>query len=399
MLKFFSMGLLIILIITEALTPVVLRQHFYNKARVMYYFSLLIHVILSMWLWILFFEVVADKSFFDTPRHIWLLLNLTGMICAVVVPRIIVIIFHFLVRLVRIRKADQIRWVTNTGLIIMVLIFSIIAAGTLYGRFNFKTEAVTIKIKGLNKDLDGLRIVQLSDMHLAGFYHHRKLLQEVMEEVNTFKPDLILNTGDFVSFGWREFGRSDTILSKAKSRYGNFAVMGNHDFGTYHPFFTEADRDNNVLIMNQLIRSSGYKVLNDEFTIVNVGDAKIALIGIITMGRHPHIFHGDLGKAISGLDSVDLKILLSHDPNQWALAVTGKTDIDITLSGHTHGMQMGILTKKFKWSPSKYFYPHWHGLYSSVNQFQYVNRGLGVLAIPFRIWMPPEITIITIKPE
>ena len=281
----------------------------------------------------------------------------------------------------------------------MVLIFSIIALGTLYGRFNFKTEAVTIKIKGLNKDLDGLKIVQLSDMHLAGFYHHSKLLQKVINEVNSYEPDLVLNTGDFVNYGWREFDKNDTILSKAKSRYGNFAVMGNHDFGTYHPFFTEADRDNNVLIMNQQIRSSGYKVLNDEYTKVKVGNAKIALIGVITMGRHPDIFHGDLGKAISGLDSVDLKILLSHDPNHWVKSVTGKTDIDITLSGHTHGMQMGILTKKFKWSPSKYFYPHWSGFFSDGDQFQYVNRGLGVLAIPFRIWMPPEITIISLKPE
>ena len=124
----------------------------------------------------------------------------------------------------------------------MLLIFSIITLGTLHGRFNFKTEEVTIKIKGLNKDLDGLKIVQLSDMHLAGFYHHSKLLQKVMDEVNVIKPDLILNTGDFVSYGWREFDRNDTILSKARSRYGNFAILGNHDFGTYHPYFTEADR-------------------------------------------------------------------------------------------------------------------------------------------------------------
>jgi predicted MPP superfamily phosphohydrolase len=352
-----------------------------------------------MWLWILFLEIATYKGFFDAPGHIWLLMNLTGMISAVVVPRAILIIFHFSGRLVRIKHGGHIRWLTNTGLTIMILIFSIIAQGTLHGRFNFKTEAVTIKIKGLKKDLDGLKIVHLSDFHLPGFYHHRNLLQNVMEEVNTYKPDLILNTGDFVSYGWREFDRNDTILSKAKSRYGNFAVMGNHDFGMYHPFFTEADRDNNVLLMNQLIRSSGYKVLNDEFTKVNVGEAKIALIGVITMGRHPHITHGDLEKATSGLDSVDLKILLSHDPNHWAKAVTGKTDIDITFSGHTHGMQMGILTKKFKWSPSKYFYPHWSGLYSDGSQFQYVNRGLGVLAIPFRIWMPPEITIITLKRE
>jgi predicted MPP superfamily phosphohydrolase len=321
------------------------------------------------------------------------------MICGVVVPRVILIICHFSGKLARIKSGGYVRWLTNTGLSIAVVIFSIVAFGTLHGKFNFRTEQVTIKIAGLKKDLDGLKIVQISDLHLAGFYHHRKLLHEVMEKINTYKPDLIFNTGDFVSFGWREFDSNDTILAIARSRYGNFAVMGNHDFGTYHPFFTEGDRKNHVLIINKLIESSGYKVLNDEFTRVSIGDAKIGVIGIITMGRYPDIVHGDLGKATAGLDSVDLKILLSHDPNQWKLAVTGKTDIDITLSGHTHGMQMGILTRKFRWSPSKYFYPHWNGLYSEGKQFQYVNRGLGVLAIPFRIWMPPEITIITLKKE
>jgi uncharacterized protein len=393
------MFLLIILILTEVLTASVLRQHFYSVSKAKYYISIVIHIILSLWLWILYFEMTGYNSFFDSPRHIWMLLNLQGMICGVVVPRLILDICHFTGKLVRIRSGGHIRWLTNTGLSIMVVILTIIAFGTFYGRFNFKTESVTIKIKGLNKDIDGLKIVQLSDLHLAGFYHHRKLLREVMDKVNTYKPDLILNTGDFVSYGWREFDRNDTILSRAKSRYGNFAVMGNHDFGTYDPFFTEGDRNNNVLIMNKLIEASGYKVLNNEFTRIKIGDAKIGLIGVITVGRHPNIVHGDLAKAISGLDSVDLKILLSHDPNHWELAVTGKTDIDITLSGHTHGMQIGIMGKKFRWSPSKYFYPHWNGLYSEGNQFQYVNRGLGVLAIPFRIWMPPEITIITLKQE
>ena len=393
------MGLLIVLILTDILTPVVLRQHFFTVSKAKYYISIIIHIILSLWLWILFFEITCYKGIFDNPRHIWLLMSLTGMICAVVAPRIILIIFHFSGRLARSKSGGHLRWLTNTGMIIMVVIFSIIAFATFYGRFNFKTEAVTIKIKGLNKDLDGLKIVQLSDMHLAGFYHHRKVLQKVMEKVNTYKPDLILNTGDFVSYGWREFGRNDTILSIAKSRYGNFAILGNHDFGTYDPFFTEADRDNNVLLLNKLIEASGYKVLNNEYTKVKIGNAIIGLIGVTTKGRHPNMIHGDITKAIAGLDSVDIKILLSHDPNHWEEAITGKTDIDITLSGHTHGMQMGILTNKFKWSPSKYFYPHWNGLYSEGRQFQYVNRGLGVLAIPFRIWMPPEITIITLKQE
>jgi len=377
----------------------VLRQHFYSVSRIKYYISVLINVILTLWFWILYIEIAAFSGFYDTQRHIWLLMNMTGMIIAVVVPRIILIILHFSGKLAKIKYGGHKKWLTNAGIIIMVFMLSVIGLGTFSGRFNFKTEAITVNIKGLNQDLNGLRIVQLSDLHLAGFYHHRHVLENMMEEINLLKPDLILNTGDFVSYGWREFNGNDTILSKAKSNFGNFAVLGNHDFGTYHPFFTEADRRNNVLIMNQLIKSSGYEVLNDEFTTIDIGHSKIALIGITTLGRHPDILHGDLGKAIAGLDSADLKILLSHDPNQWEINVAGKTDIDLTLSGHTHGMQMGILTKKFRWSPAKYFYPHWNGLFSEGEQYHYVNRGLGVLAIPFRIWMPPEITIITIKSE
>ena len=344
-------------------------------------------------------ETTLYKGFFDNPEHISLLLSLAGAFCIIVVPRVFLILFHFTGKTIRLRRGGYINWLTNTGLIIAVLFSFVISLGTFYGRFNFRVENVEIKIKDLNKDLDGIRIVQLSDMHLSAFYNHGKLLGEIMDEVNSLKPDLILNTGDFVTFGWREFDSNDTILSKARSLYGNFAVMGNHDFGTYHPYFTEADRNDNVLLVNKMIRASGYTLLNDTNTIVRINGAKIGLIGIITKGRHPDIVHGDLGKALSGLDSADLKILLSHDPNQWEKEVVSKTGIDITLSGHTHGMQIGIYTNKFRWSPSKYFYPHWGGLFIEGNQVQYVNLGLGVLAIPFRIWMPPEITVINLIKE
>lgn len=391
------MGLLIILLIAEIFTPIVLKQHFLINSKAKYYISLIIHIILSLWVWIIFLETATYNSFYDNPRHVWLLLVLNGIIIAVVVPRIITIILHFSGRLINIKNGRHLHGLTNTGLIIMVVIPSIIISGTLYGRFNFKTEEVTIKIKGLEEDLDGLKIVQLSDLHLTSFYHHKNLLKKVIDEVNRIKPDILVNTGDFVTFGWREFERDDTILSRAKSRYGNYAILGNHDAGTYDPDFTEADRSNNILILNNLIKASGYQVLNDEYKKLKIGKATIAFIGVTTEGRYPDIVHGNLNAAMAGIDSVNLKILLTHDPNHFEEAVEKKTDIEITLSGHTHGMQMGVTTSKFRWSPSKYFYPHWNGLYTSGLQHHYVNRGLGVLSIPFRIWMPPEITILTLK--
>jgi predicted MPP superfamily phosphohydrolase len=386
-----------ILILTEIFTPVVLGHHFFNQSRTKYFISIVIHAIMSIWLWFLIIEIESDKGFYDTPRHIWLLMNLRGMIVAVIFPRVLIVVTHFTGRLIKIKQSGHIRWLTNTGLIAGFVIFSVIGISTLHTRFNFKTENVTIQIKGLSKELNGLKIAQVSDMHLASFYHHRKMLVKVVDDINAWKPDLIFNTGDFVSFGWREFGKADTILAKSVSRLGNFAVLGNHDNGTYHPYFTEADRENNILIMINQVKSSGYQVITNNNFIIQSGRARIGILGVTTTGRHPDIKHGDVKLALAGLDSVDLKILLSHDPNQWKTDVAGKTDIGLTLSGHTHAMQFGIYTKWFRWSPSKYFYPHWNGLFSEGNQYHYVNRGMGLLAVPFRIWMPPEITFITLE--
>jgi len=393
------MLIFLFLIITEVLTIKTLKDSLYRKSRGFYFTAVIIHILLSLWLWIIVIKALTYKGFFDNPDHIALLMNLAGLVCAVVVPRIILIVFHFTGKLAGIKRGRHLPWLTNTGMAFGFLIIIILASSAFYGRFNFRTEKTEIRIKGLNRDLDGLKIVQISDLHLASFHGHGDLLGNVMDRVNALNPDLLFNTGDFITYGWREFDANDTILSGAKSRYGNFAVMGNHDFGTYHPYFTEADRNDNVQIVSNLIRSSGYHLLMDTSAVVKIRGARIGLVGIITKGSHPNIIHGDMGKAMSGLDSVDLKILLSHDPNQWEKAVVSKTDMDITFSGHTHGMQMGICTKKFRWSPAEYFYPHWNGLYSEGKQVQYVNRGLGDLAIPFRIWMPPEITLITLKRE
>lgn len=393
------MILIALLVLSEVFSVAVLRQHYFNFSRLKYNIILIIHIILSIWLWILFLELYGYDSFYDSPGHIWLLMSFAGMITAVVLPRIILIILHFSGKLVSRRKGSHIRWLTNSGYILSAFLFSVITVSTLHGRFNFKEENVTIPVKGLKQDFNGLKIVQISDLHLSGFYHHKHVLMEVVERINRQNPDIIINTGDFVSFGWREYGRIDTILSKMKSRYGNFAILGNHDAGTYNPEYTEADRANNILIMKNLIRSSGYQVLQDEFTKLRLGNSNLAIIGVSTSGIHPYIVHGDIQKAIEGLDSADLKILLTHDPNHWAKDIVGKTNIELTFSGHTHGMQFGIMTKNFKWSPAKYIFPRWNGLYKEGIQKLYVNRGLGLLAIPFRIWMPPEITIITLVEE
>jgi hypothetical protein len=393
------MPVFIILLTLEILTYLVLREHYQNSSKPKFYISLTFNFILSVFLWYFFIRSRTYKGFYDTPENISFHMNLAGMLCAVAFPRFLLSLFHFTGRLIRIRRGTYLKGLTSAGLFLSALIFLVVACSTFIGRFNFKTEEITVKIKNLKPGLNGLRIVQISDLHLSGFYNHYGQLQKAIGIVNDLNPDIIINTGDFISYGWREFDGCDTILSKEKSRYGNFAIIGNHDMGTYMPGSTLADKADIMTKVSEKITASGYHLLHDSNLIMEIGGAKVAFIGVVTGGRHSKIIHGDLRRAMEGTDSADYKIFLCHDPNQWQTDVAGKTDIDLTFSGHTHGMQMGVITKWFRWSPAMYFYPHWNGLYSKGNQYHYVNRGLGTLAIPFRIWMPPEITVINLAAE
>ena len=392
------MGLFLILLITELLTWVTIHKHFRGSSKLVYYIFSMCNAVLSLYVWMLYYKVVSFHGYYDDPYHVWVMMTLNGALSAILFPRVLLNICHYSGVLFMIRKGGgHMRRLTNAGFILSFLITTSIICGSTFGKLNFRTEEVKIDITDLKPDLEGLTIVQISDLHMSCFYKHRNHLRKIIKRVNSYKPDLVINSGDFVTYGWREFERNDTILSHANGKYGNFAVMGNHDIGTYNPKWNAEQRDSNLSKMNELVKASGYTVLNDNDTIIGIGQSKIAIIGVITRGRHPHMIHGDLEKAKQGSDNADLRILISHDPNHWEEAVKGKTNIELTLAGHTHGMQMGVLTKHFKWSPSKYFYPRWGGLYRSGNQFLYVNRGLGVLGIPFRLWMPPEITVIRLS--
>jgi len=323
------MLLLIILIISEFLTFYLFRQHYKGYSKTRYYLSNVIGAILSLYMWILYFEVHSYRGPMDNPSYVWLKTNLNGTYCAVLIPRMIFIIFHFTGKLLNFYRGTSSRYLTNTGLIIWIVILLTTVSGTVKGRFNTTVEEITIPLEGLADDLEGLTIVQISDLHLSSFHRHKKYLKEVINETNRHNADILINTGDFVNYSYPEFENNDTILRKARGRLGQFAVLGNHDMGTYNTDLNAAGREYNVKMILQLLSASGYRVLVDENCVIRVGNATIGLAGVSTTGRHPDIIHGNLERAISGLDSVDLKILLSHDPNHWDLAVKGKTDIDI----------------------------------------------------------------------
>jgi uncharacterized protein len=394
MINSFIKSLFPILLLIELLTIMVLYKHYASRSRRLFIIVSITNLAFSIYSWYLFIWLATYKGLADNPENVLQNMSFIGVILAILIPRTIVVLLHFTGRLLNLNKAKYVRAYTNIGLIIWIIVVMSIGSARLFGSFNYSVDKINLEISGLPEDLNGLTIVQISDIHLGSYYRNYEKLSKVVAIVNSQNPDLIINTGDFVSYGWNEFSGADTIFQRMKSRYGNYAVIGNHDIGTYIPNYTPSDIAENILKMKELIRCSGYTVLDDENTILKIGKTKLSVAGVETRGRYPDIIHGNLTKAVAGTDSADFRILLSHDPNHWHEAITGSTDINLTFSGHTHGMQVGILTPWFKWSPSEYFYPQWNGLYNEGKQFLYVNRGLGCMGIPFRLFMPPEITVV-----
>ena len=258
---------------------------------------------------------------------------------------------------------------------------------------------MVIKADLLPQNFNGLRIVQISDLHLGSFNYRYHILQRAINTINNLKPDFIFFTGDLVNnYAW-ELNGWENVLKTLTAQQGKYSVLGNHDYGDYSKWESEEERRRNFADIKDFHDKIGFKLLlNEAEIIVNKGE-KIAIVGVENWGNPPFKQYGDLQKALKGVDAIGFKILLSHDPSHWSEEVVDKTNIALTLSGHTHGMQAGINIKNREWSPIKYKYKHWAGLYRLGHQFLYVSRGLGWMGFPGRLGMRPEITFIELEKE
>ncbi len=272
----------------------------------------------------------------------------------------------------------------------------------LYGIFktayDFKIHRPTIRFKNLPAAFDGFKIVQLSDIHTGSLqtdHQLQKAIDLVMEE----KPDLIVFTGDLVNNRTDEAFPYIEILSQLAAPYGIYSVLGNHDYGDYEKWDSEEDKEKNMEQMHQVHKRLGWKLLLNEHAAIEKDGEKFALLGIENWGKSKYFpKYGKLNDALQGTDDFEFKILLSHDPSHYdAEVINIRPDIDLTLSGHTHGFQFGIEIPGFKWSPSQYIYPQWAGLYPNGDQYIYVNRGLGCLGYMGRVGIRPEITTIVLR--
>ncbi|TYC09181.1 metallophosphoesterase [Bizionia gelidisalsuginis] len=293
----------------------------------------------------------------------------------------------------------------NKSLIIIPIIgvlsgflpFFVILHGVFKAIYKFKVYHHTIESKRLPKSFDGLTIVQISDLHLGSFNYAYKKLESAIEKINNLKPDYIVITGDLVNnYAW-ELRGWDSVFKKLEAKKGKYAILGNHDYGDYSEWETPELKQENFEAIQHFFKTINFKLLLNASEVISKDTEKIAIIGIENWGKPAFKEYGDLKKAMANIENIPFKILLSHDPTHWPEEVIDKTDITLTLAGHTHGMQAAFQYKNLQWSPIKYKFKHWAGLYQHKSQYLYVNRGLGWLGFPARIGMRPEITFIALK--
>jgi predicted MPP superfamily phosphohydrolase len=288
-------------------------------------------------------------------------------------------------------------WVSELALLIAAIPFFSLLYGMTGGRHRYKVHRVTLKFEDLPQAFDGFTITQLSDIH-AGSFTSKKGVEKGIALVNAQKSDLILFTGDLVNNQASEMDQWIPSFSRLKAPFGKYSVFGNHDYGDYMKWESKAAQAANLQRLKEVHREIGFKLLLNEAISIEKNGQSIALIGVENWGKGGFHKYGSLTKAAEHVPDDQFKILMSHDPSHWeAKTLENLKHIHLALAGHTHGMQFGIELFGFQWSPVKYVYPQWAGLYEKNGKYLYVNRGFGFLGFKGRLGIWPEITVITLK--
>lgn len=284
-----------------------------------------------------------------------------------------------------------------SGAVLAGLVFFFTFFGIVHGRYHYKVNKLLVESSRIPKAFEGFRIVQISDWHIGSFYGKPHRVQEAVDRINALKPDLILFTGDLVNNVAGEAEEFIEQLSQLHAPYGIYSILGNHDYGDYVRWPSPEAAEKNLEELKEIHKKINFKLLNNTSVFLEKEKERINLIGIENWGLPPFPQYGNLAEAMQGIDTNAYKILLSHDPSHWDAEVINQTDIDLTLAGHTHGMQFGIDLGGWKWSMVKFKYPRWSGMYKHKEQLLYVNVGIGYIGFPGRVGIRPEIAVIELK--
>ncbi|AMR33425.1 phosphohydrolase [Mucilaginibacter sp. PAMC 26640] len=288
-------------------------------------------------------------------------------------------------------------WVSELAVAIAAVPFFGLLYGLTFGRHDYRLHKETLYFNDLPEAFDGFTLTQLSDIH-SGSFTSAKGVNKGIAMVNAQKSDLILFTGDLVNNAASEMDLWIPAFSELTAPYGKYSILGNHDYGDYMKWESKEAKSANLNRLKAVHGQIGFSLLLNEAVRVNKDGQSIALIGVENWGKGGFHKYGDLDKASANVPAGSFKILMSHDPSHWdAVTLSHKQHIHLTLSGHTHGAQFGIELFGFKWSPIKYVYEQWAGLYEKAGRYLYVNRGFGFLGLKGRVGIWPEITVITLK--
>ncbi len=283
----------------------------------------------------------------------------------------------------------------QAGLIVGSAMFGMFFYG-MRNRHRYDLHKMRINFPNLPKSFDGLKVIQISDIH-SGSFTDKAGVQRGVDLINAQQADLVLFTGDLVNNKSSEMYGFIDIFKQIRAKYGVYSIMGNHDYGDYNNWSSDGEKNENLEELKRIHKACGWQLLLDQNVRIEKDGESIGLIGVENISASFRSY-GSLQKAYQGIEKEPFKILMSHDPSHWNKEVTTQfRDIDLTLSGHTHGFQFGIEIPGFKWSPAKFIYKQWAGLYQEGQQFIYVNRGFGFLGYPGRIGILPEITMLELK--
>ena len=314
------------------------------------------------------------------------------------ISRAVFSIINFFFNFSETKILERRSFLSKIALLLASIPLPFILYGIYKGRYNYKVYKYELSFDDLPKDFDGYQITHISDIH-AGSLKDKNNVEYAVRLINQQNSNLILFTGDLINNKSNELTKWKDIFSKMIAFDGKFSVLGNHDYGDYINWNNNKEKEDNFSDLIDFQKQMGFKLLLNENVKIKKGESNIYLIGVENWGKGRFKKKGDIDKACIGLNSKDFKIVLSHDPSHWdKVLIDHKTHFHLTLSGHTHGMQFGIeIPGWIKWSPAKWAYRHWAGLYHEKNQYLNVNRGFGVLGFPGRVGMPPEISVITLK--
>jgi len=288
------------------------------------------------------------------------------------------------------------KFISEAAILVAAFPLTSLLYGMFKGKYDYRVHRQTLHFTDLPEAFDGFTITQISDIH-SGSFDNKAAVQRGIDLAKAQKSDLFVFTGDLVNNAAWEIEEYIGNFSQLKAPYGQFSILGNHDYGDYIKWASEAEKAANLDKLKEHHKTLGYRLMLNENTVIEKSGQKIALIGVENWGKD-FIKRGNLDKALHGVEKDAFKILLSHDPTHWEEKVRyHPTTIHLTLAGHTHGAQFGVETAGFRWSPVQYKYLNWAGLINHKNRYLYVNRGFGFLAFSGRLGIWPEVTVITLK--